>query len=341
MRVALDGHGSDDHPAPEVAGALAAVREGTPVVLVGDRARLEAEAARLHGGRLPDGLTFVHAPEVIAMADEPSRAVRRKRDASMVRAYDLVKAGEADAVVTCGNSGAAMMLATLVLGRVRGVDRPAIAQPIPHRSGTSLLLDAGANVDCKPEWLVQFGHMGAAYARTVLKIADPKVGLVANGTEEGKGNAVVQEAHALLGRGTPWRYAGLVEPLDVFRGDVDVGVVDGFSGNLVLKTIEGVVESVFGFLRAEISARPLAKAGAWLARPAFRAVAAKADYEAHGAAPLLGVEGAALIAHGRSSATAVKNAVLASRRLVDAGAIAQIVRSFASGRPTESKDASV
>ena len=330
MRVALDGHGSDAHPAPEIAGALAAVRAGTPVALVGDRARLEPEAVRLAGGALPGGLTFVHAPDVISMEDEPSRAVRRKKDASMVRAFDLVKAREADAVVTCGNSGAAMMLGTLVLGRLPGVDRPAIAQHVPHRHGTGVMLDAGANVDCKPEWLAQFALIGAAYARTVLETPSPRVGLLANGTESGKGNAAVHEAHALLGRSATegFRYVGLVEPMELFRGDVDVGVVDGFAGNLILKTIEGVVESVFGFLRAEIEARPLARAGALLSRSAFRAVAAKADYEAHGAAPLLGVEGAALIGHGRSTATAVTNAILAARRLVDRGALPQIVQSF-------------
>src|SRR5688500_1199653 len=214
MRVALDGHGSDTHPAPEIAGAVAAVQAGTPVVLVGDQAKLEPECARIAGGAVPAGLTFVHAPEVISMDDEPSRSGRRKKDASMVRAFDLVKAGEADAVVTCGNSGAAMVLATLVLGRLAGVDRPAIAQHIPHKSGMGVFLDAGANVDCKPEWLVQFAHIGAAYARTVLQIAEPKVGLLANGTEDGKGNAVVQAAHALLKAGVSFKYVGLVEPMD-------------------------------------------------------------------------------------------------------------------------------
>lgn len=329
MRVALDGHGSDSHPAPEISGALAAVQAGTHVVLVGDQARLESEAARIAGGRVPDGLTFVHAPEVIAMGDEPGRAVRRKKDASMVRAFDLVKAHEADAVVTCGNSGAAMVLGTLVLGRIAGVERPAIAQHIPHKSGTGLLLDAGANVDCKPEWLVQFGAIGAAYARTVLQIADPKVALIANGTEDGKGNAVVQAAHAALKASAPFTYVGLREPLELFRGEIDVGVVDGFAGNLILKTIEGVAESLFGFLKEEIGSRPLASAGALLARPAFAAVKAKADIDEHGAAPLLGVDGAALIAHGRSGDKAVKNAILAAHRYVDRGALAQITRAFA------------
>ena len=329
MRVALDGHGSDTHPAPEIAGAVAAVQAGTPVVLVGDRAKLEPEAIRIAGGRLPDGLTFVHAPDVISMDDEPSRAVRKKKDASMVRAFDLVKSGEADAVVTCGNSGAAMVLGTLVLGRIEGVDRPAIAQHIPHHRGMNVMLDAGATVDCKPEWLVQFGHIGAAYARAVLEIPNPRVGLIANGTEDGKGNAAVQAAHLLFKAGTPFTYAGLAEPMDFFRGDIDVGVMDGFAGNLILKTIEGVAESIFAFLKMEIAARPLASAGAMLAKPAFAAVKERADFEAHGAAPLLGVDGAAFIGHGRSSHRAVLNGILAARRFVERGAIDQITRSFA------------
>lgn len=330
MRVALDGHGSDTHPAPEIAGAVAAVQAGTPVVLVGDQAKLEPEAKRVAGGRLPDGLSFVHAPDVIAMDDEPSRAVRRKKDASMVRAFDLVKAREADAVVTCGNSGAAMVLGTLVLGRIAGVERPAIAQHIPHKTGMNVMLDAGATVDCKPEWLLQFGHIGAAYARSVLQIADPRVGLLANGTEDGKGNAAVQAAHALFKEGTPFHYVGLVEPMDFFRGDIDVAVMDGFAGNLMLKTIEGVAESIFGFLKREIAARPLATAGAMLAKPAFAAVKARADFEAHGAAPLLGVDGAVFIGHGRSSHRAVTNAIFAARKYVERGAIPQIAKAFES-----------
>lgn len=333
-RVALDGHGSDEHPAPEIAGALAAVEEsGTPVLLVGDRPRLEAAVVAARG-RVPDLLSFVHAPDVISMDDEPSRAVRKKKDASMVRAYDLVKTGEAEAVVTAGNSGAAMVLGTLAIGRLPGVIRPAIVNQIPHKSGTCIMLDGGANVDCKPEWLAQFAEMGAIYARTVLGIRDPGVALLANGTEEGKGNELTRAAHQLLKGTTRFRYVGLKEPLDLFRGDIDVGVVDGFAGNLILKTIEGVVESVFGFLKSEIKARPLAMAGAYLAKPAFKAVAAKADYDEHGGAPLLGVAGAALIGHGRSSPKAIKNAILAARRLVESGAKEQMIAAFAQAATT-------
>ncbi len=281
---------------------------------------------------VPAELSFVHAPDTISMDDEPGRAVRKKKDASMVRTFDLVKTGEADAAVTCGNSGAAMMLGTLVLGRLAGVARPAIVNHIPNVRATAVMLDGGANVDCKPEWLAQFAVMGSVYAKKVLKIADPQVALLANGTEESKGNEVVQQAHALLKTVGGIRYVGLREPMDLFEGTIDVGVVDGFSGNLILKTIEGVVEAVFGLLKQEIKARPAAVAGAWLARNAFRAVKAKADYDEHGAAPLLGIGGAGLIAHGRSSPKAVKNAILAARRLVESGANAAIISEFESAR---------
>lgn len=325
-RLALDAHGSDAHPDPEIAGALSVVEEtGTPVILVGDRARLEAEVKKLRPSP-PAGLSFVHAPEVIAMDDEPGRAVRKKKDASMVRTFDLVKRGEADAAVTMGNSGAAMMLGTLTLGRLAGVARPAIVNHIPNLKGTAVMLDGGANVDCKPEWLVQFAVMGSIYARAVLGVADPQVGLIANGTEESKGNEVVQAAHALLKATSGIRYVGLREPMDIFEGNIDVGVVDGFSGNLILKTIEGVVEAVFGLLKREIKARPIAIAGAYLAKGAFKAVKAKADYDEHGGAPLLGVGGAALIGHGRSTPKAIKSALLAARRLVESGANAQIMK---------------
>lgn len=279
---------------------------------------------------IPAGLSFVHAPDVISMDDEPSRAVRKKKDASMVRAFDLVKQGKADAVVTAGNSGAAMVLGTLTVGRLAGVQRPAIVNHIPNLAGVGIMLDGGANVDCKPEWLVQFAVMGSIYARTVLGIAEPRVGLIANGTEDGKGNEVVKAAHALMkGPDMHFKYVGLIEPHAIFDGTNDVAVVDGFAGNLILKTTESVVETLFTMIKTEIMARPLAKAGALLAKPAFRAVRAKTDYDEHGAAPLLGIAGAGLIAHGRSSPKAIRSALLAARRLVESGANAAIQRELA------------
>ncbi len=325
-RIALDAHGTDRAPAPEIEGSLQAVEEtGMEVALVGDRGRLEREHARMRPRR-PAGLTLVHAPEVIAMDDEPSRAVRRKRNASMVKAFDLVKEGAADAVVTAGNSGAAMVLGLLVVGRLPGVARPAIVNALPNLAGgTTILLDGGANVDCRPEWLAQFGVMGSVYARAVLGIEDPRVGLLANGTEDGKGNETVKAAHTALKSTAPFRYVGLIEPHELFRGGIDVAVADGFAGNLILKTIEAVSETVFAMLKSEIVSRPLATLGAWLAAPAFRAVRAKADYDEYGAAPLLGIAGSGLIAHGRSSAKAIKNALLAARRMVESGANAQMI----------------
>ena len=323
-RVALDAHGSDDQPAPEIAGALAAIAEAqTFVILVGDKPRLEAEAKKLLGSKsIPGELSFVHAPDRITMEDAPSHA-RRKKDSSMVRAFDLVKSRQAEAVVTMGNSGAAMMLGTLVAGRLPGVIRPAIVNHFPTLDGgTAIMLDMGANVDCKPEWLAQFAMMGAIYARSVLGIAQPRVGLIANGTEDGKGNKAVRAAHEQMktARFPDAKYVGLVEPHQVFEGSCDVLAVDGFSGNLVLKTIEGVVDAVFTLLKREITARPLAKVGALLAAPAFRAVKAKSDYDEYGAGVLLGVDGAAFIGHGRSNPKAIKNAIAFARRMVESGA---------------------
>lgn len=331
-RVALDAHGSDENPGPEVAGALAAIAEAqTEIVLVGDQPRLEAEVRKLRGN-IPAELSFVHAPDVITMEDAPAKA-RRKKDASMVRAFDLVKAHQAEAVVTAGNSGAAMMLGTLVVGRLPGVIRPAIVNHFPTiDGGTTIMLDMGANVDCKPEWLAQFATMGSIYARSVLKIAEPRVGLVANGTEEGKGSESVRATHELL-KTAPVKYIGLVEPHELFKGGCDVFVVDGFAGNLILKTTEGVVDAVFTLLKREIKARPLAMLGAMLAAPAFRAVKAKSDYDEYGAATLLGVDGAAFIGHGRSNPKAIKNAIKFARRMVESGANEAIASGLAANPP--------
>lgn len=307
--VAVDAMGGDHAPAVVVEGAALAARElGRSAILVGDRARIEAELARLgaRAGRLP--LLVRHASEVIGMDEPPSAILRRKKDSSLRVCLELVREGEAAAAVSAGNSGAFMALGSLVLGRLEGVDRAAIATLLPTRAGWTVLIDAGANVDCKPHHLVQFAIMGEVYARHVLGVPEPRVGLLTNGTEEGKGNDVTREAHALLKRAS-LRFLGNVEGRDIYNGSADVIVCDGFVGNVALKTSEGLAEAVRAMMREEVERRWQAKLGYVLLRPAFRAFERRVDYAEVGGAPLLGLAGVAIVSHGGSNAKAIKNAI--------------------------------
>lgn len=307
IRVAVDAMGGDNAPAVEVEGAVAAARQwGVPIVLVGDRERVAEELAR-HDVR---GLSIDihHASEVVGMRDSASDAIRKKKDSSIRVAFNLVREGRADAVVSAGNSGATMAAAMFVLKRIKGIDRPAIATIFPNLKDQTLVLDVGGNVDCKASHLTQFALMGEVYARQVLGKNQPRVGLLSNGEEESKGNELTREAHQLL-KGAPFNYLGYVEGRDVFNGHADVIVCDGFVGNVVLKLAEGLAESIFTMLRREVGSRLLAKVGFLLARPAFRAFRKKVDYAEYGGAPLLGVEGTGMICHGGSSPRAIMNAI--------------------------------
>jgi len=305
--VAVDAMGGDNAPAVEVEGAVAAARQwGLPIVLVGDEARIQAELAKHRIEGL--AITVRHASEVVGMHDSASDAIRKKRDSSIRVAFDLVKNGEAHAVVSAGNSGATMAAGMFVLKRVPGIDRPAIATIFPNRKDQTLVLDVGGNVDCKPLHLAQFALMGEVYARHVLGKSRPRVGLLSNGEEESKGNELTRDAHELL-KGAPFDYVGYVEGRDIFNGSVDVVACDGFVGNVVLKVSEGLADAVFTMLRQEIGSRFLAKVGYLLARPAFRAFRKKVDYAEYGGAPLLGIEGTGMISHGGSSARAITNAI--------------------------------
>jgi glycerol-3-phosphate acyltransferase PlsX len=322
-RIAVDAMGADASPRVEVEGVVAAVRErGTKVVLVGDEARLRGELDRLGAAR--EKIDVVHAPEVITMHDAPSMAVKQKKKSSMRMCFDLVKAGEADAVVSAGNSGAMMACGLFVLGRLPGVERPAIVTTFPTRAGECALLDMGANVDPKPAVLAQFGVLGAVYARLLHGKARPKVGLLSNGSEEHKGTALTRDAHALLSRGAQgdaaFSYVGYVEGRDIFKGEVDVVVTDGFTGNIVLKSVEGAAEVIMSMVREEVMRSGIvAKLGAALMTSALRRLKRRTDYAEHGGAPLLGVDGVALICHGGSSATAIKNAVWVADRFAQIG----------------------
>ncbi|HHX43770.1 MAG TPA: phosphate acyltransferase PlsX [Chloroflexi bacterium] len=310
MRIVLDALGSDRAPGVDIEGAVRAARAfGREIVLVGPEEVIRTELARHDAEGLP--LSVVHASEAIEMREHPSRAVRAKPDSSIVVGMRLLREGQADAFVSAGNSGgvlAASLASVGRVGRIPGVLRPALSTVFPTLQGVSLLLDIGANTDCKPEWLVQFALMGSIYAQRVLGIARPRVGLLANGEEETKGNAAVQAAHEAL-RGMTLNFVGNVEAKDLLQGAADVVVSDGFVGNVAIKTAEGVAAMLFTLLRSEIKARPLAALGGLLAKPSFRAVAKRLDYREYGGAPLLGVNGVVIIAHGRSDSLAIANAI--------------------------------
>lgn len=312
IRIALDAMGGDRAPGVTVQGAFLAAKEGVEVLLVGEEARLRAELARL-GTSLP----IHHAPDWIPM-EEHATEVRKRRESSIMVAMDLLKRGEVQAVVSMGHTGATMAAALFTLGRVKGVERPALLVEFPSQRGRTFLLDGGANADCRPSFLVQFAAMGLAYAEA-SGLKDPKVGLLSIGEEEGKGNALVLETYPLLKDALGERFFGNVEGRDVFLGTAEVVVTDGFTGNVVLKLAEGEAKVLLGWVKEALTGSPLARLGALLARGALRKLKERVDPSQYGAMPLLGVEGAVFIGHGSADALAVKNALLRARALVGAG----------------------
>lgn len=317
VRVALDAFGGDDCPGPELDAAVVAARDGISVTLVGDEEMMRGEIARRLGG--VDGgldISFVHAPERIHMEDSPARAVRAKSDASMPVCFDLVKRGEADAVVSAGNSGAMLACGLFKSGRLKGVDRPAIVTAFPTRKGQCCMLDMGANAECRPLNLVQFALMGAAYATVRQGRVRPRVGLLSNGSEAGKGTPLTRTTHQVLEAASSeaFEYLGYVEGGDVFAGGVDVVVTDGFTGNVALKFVEGALGLVSHLLRDSFDARLVRKFGALLARPAFAELKDQLDPESYGGAPLLGVRDVVVICHGSSSPTALANGMRQASR---------------------------
>jgi glycerol-3-phosphate acyltransferase PlsX len=315
MRIVLDAMGSDRHPQPDVDGAVQAAREfGVDIVLVGQRGLIEAELAKYDVSGLP--LSVIHASQVLEMTDEPSRAAKRKKDSSMVVGMGLLKQKEADAFVSAGNSGGVLAVALLYLGRIRGVKRPALSAVLPTRTGSCLMLDVGANADCKPLYLQQFAIMGNIYAEHVMGIAHPRVAIVSNGEEEGKGSTLVKETYPLL-KDSNLNFVGNAEGKDILSGFADVIVTDGFTGNVAVKLAEGVAGFMLQILEEEIRSRPLASVGALLAKPAFRQVKKRLDYREYGGAPLLGVDGTVIVGHGRSDALAIKNAIRMAKQAVE------------------------
>lgn len=317
MRIVVDAMGSDENPRVDVAGAVLAAREwGETIVLVGDEGLISAELAQHDTTDLP--IEIVHAPEAITMTDKPAIASRQKKQSSMHIGMNLVKDGSADAFVTAGNTGGALAVATLhTLKRIRGIKRPALGVrfPVPN---FPLLIDGGANTDVKPEFLAQFGLMGSLYMQKVEGIANPKVGIISNGEEDGKGSQLVQEAFELLAE-LPINFVGSLEPKQFFVGAAHVGVTDGFTGNVMLKSAEAIAKLLLGELRDAIYSSPRTKLGGLLARPAFDQVRARLSSEQIGGAPLLGVNGVVIIGHGSSTAVAIKNAIGQARRAVQSG----------------------
>jgi glycerol-3-phosphate acyltransferase PlsX len=307
LRVAVDGMGGDYAPAEIVAGAAQAARElGTDILLVGRTAELERALGRT--GPRPSTVRLVDAPDVIGMAEAPAMALRRKPRASVVVAVELLRSGEADAMVSAGNTGAVMAAALWRLGRIEGIDRPAIAAVLPTFRGRAIMVDVGANVDCRPKHLLQFAVMGSVYAERVLGIPTPRVGVMSNGAEETKGTELVIRAGELL-RASGLRFIGNVEGRDFFEGVADVAVCDGFVGNLLLKFGEGLALGIFNMLRDELRRGLLVRLGVALATPRLRALARRMDYTEYGGAPLLGVNGICIVAHGSSKAKAIRSSI--------------------------------
>ncbi len=313
--IAVDAMGGDFGPAVVVPGAVEAARlHDLHILLVGDTPKVEAELARLDLGNI--GCEIVQADDVVHMNEKPSDILRRKKNASIQVACRLVKEGAADGVVSAGHSGATVACGMFIMGRLPGVERPALAALLPTEKEPVVVLDAGANVDCRPYHLFQFGLMGDAFARDLLGYAAPRVSLLSIGEEEGKGNSQVKEAYELLKMAHNLNFIGNAEGRDIFTGDVDVVVCDGFVGNVVVKMSEGLAASLVRMLKRVFTSGVMPALGALLARGAFRNFARTIDYAEYGGAPLLGLQGLAIVCHGRSNARAMTNAIRMSGAFV-------------------------
>ncbi len=326
MRIALDAMGGDFAPGEIVKGAVQAaeIYPDLEIILVG---RGEALRPYLPGGVLPRNISIKEASEVVEMAEHPAQAVRKKKDASIVVATRMVKDKEAEAIVSAGNTGAQMAAALLGLGRIRGIERPAIATIMPTLAGGKLVLDVGANPDAKAEHLLQYALMGSIYAEKILGLPKPRVALLNIGSEEGKGNELTQNTYPLL-RKSPLNFIGNLEGRDVPYGKGDVIVCDGFVGNVLLKTAEGLAGALFELIKKKITATPLRKLGAVAVKPGLKEIAQMMDYAEYGGAPLLGVNGISIICHGSSKAKAIVNAIRVARECVQARFVEQIAEAM-------------
>ncbi len=327
MRIALEAMGGDFAPAVTVEGAIEAVKESKElsVILVGDEKRLDQEIKER--GFTSSSISIKHASQVVGMDEPPLTALRRKKDSSIKVAVELLKTDGADAMVSAGNSGAVMATALLMLGKLPGVDRPAIAAVMPTLKGLFVLIDAGANVDCRAANLYQFAVMGRSYAKSIFNVDDPKVGLLGIGEEDAKGNELTKETFKLL-KESDINFIGNIEGKNIFIGDADVVVCDGFVGNIALKISEGLAEAITKMLKREISARTTGKLGYLLIKGAMKNFRRKTDYAEYGGAPLLGISKPCIISHGRSSSKAIKNALIIAEEFHNKGVVDIISREF-------------
>lgn len=314
MRIVLDAMGSDNHPAPEVEAAIElAPSMGSNLILVGDAPRLK----EMLGARAP-GVEVVNAPDVFEMSDHIGPGALRRAQNSMGIGLDLVKSGEAGAFVSAGNTGGVLAISLARLGRLQGVLRPALTVMYPVKGGRCVALDIGANAECKPEYLLQFAQMGSVYAEEILGIGKPRVGLISNGEEEGKGNDLIKATFPLIAN-SGLNFVGNMESKELFGGQADVAITDGFTGNVLMKTAEAVAKLITDRLREELMASTLTKLGGLLSRPAFRKLRKDLDPGEIGAATLLGVNGLVFIGHGRSDGRAIVSAVKLAERSVQVG----------------------
>lgn len=329
MRLAVDVMGGDQGPAELLHGirlGLAADPSITELRVVGPEESLRTLAREV--GLNDPRVTYHQAGEVLTMEDDPALAVRRKKDSSLMRALELLRDESADAVISSGNTGALVAGATVRVGRLEGIRRPSLACIMPSREGAFVLLDAGANPDCTPEILLQFAVMGSVYSRAMLGVASPRVGVLSNGTEESKGNDLTRATLTLI-RKTNLTCVGYAEGSDLFKGTVEVGVCDGFVGNLILKTAEGLGQTVGYLLRTELTANPLRKAGALMASAGLRCIKERMNPETYGGAPILGLQGCVVKIHGSAKRVALKHAILQSARAVNQRLNEEIVREIA------------
>lgn len=333
MRIALDAMGTDGAPAPEVAGAVGALQEldeDLQIVLVGDREVVERELER-HARNVPQGrLTVHHAPDRVLPGDPPASAVRKRPNSSIVQGLRLQRDGQAEAFVSAGSTGAVMAGSLLLLRSLEGVDRPAIGTLLPTSGSPALMLDAGANVDCKPHHLVQFAHLGHIYAQDLMAVEQPRIGLLNIGEEPEKGDELSQESHRLLAREAGINFIGNIEGRDIIRGACDVVVCDGFVGNVLLKFYESVAQFIIGLLKAALRETP--------ANLDLEDVFRVLDYSEYGGAPLLGVDGVTIICHGGSPPKAIRNAIGVAAQAVRSEMVRHVARELASAPSVPGQD---
>ena len=315
ITIAVDGMGSDNSPASEIEGVIAAAKAwNVRIIITGREYVLRPLLNKAGGDSLP--VEIRNAEEVVSMDEPPTAALRKKKNSSIRVAADLVRNGEAAGLVSAGNTGAVMATSKMVFGMVPGVDRPALATVLPTLTGYSVMLDVGANVECKPHQLVQFAIMGHLFSKKIVGVASPRIGLMSVGEEESKGNDLVKEVHHTL-KQVNLNFIGNVEGRDIYNGRADVIVCDGFTGNVALKTSEGLIDAMLKLMKEELTRNMQARLGAALSRQAFRRLKKRLDYSEYGGAPLLGLRGASIICHGRSNGNAIKNAIRVAKEFAE------------------------